>query len=660
MEAAMTNISRRSLFAAGVLGAGAIALGSLAGCGGAPKTAAPSGSDKEQSTNVDIDSSQVVEVVDSDVLVVGAGLAGLAAAARAAENGASVVLLESQPTVGGNGKGVEGSFFINTSVQKELNLTQTCADIIAPELTSARWVPNALFLKDMCETSPELFDWLLSKGVKFAPVDPDEPLMVNTLLYEGGAANASYVVPMQQDAIAAGVDLRVNTRGMAFALDSQGKVKGVYARDRFDDLIEFDAGAVILATGGYANNDKLVEEDGYDLETLEVIGAPGHYGDTMEMVLGAGGHKLRGRTALSYNRIGHVSSAFGANWQLFCCGGPFLWVNQQSERFVNENAFGANLYLPPIPVHNQPGCIAYSVFDQQIFDSIIDGNQELIDMWGTDLRGEWEQIIADGDDAWRADTLDEVAQQAGLDAAELKKAVDTYNAACVAGVDDVFGKDAEALVAIENGPFYIAKMHEAIEGPLGGVVVDRQYRPVINDGEILEHVYAVGTESNMLYAEVYPADFGAGSASGWAIRSGWKGADYAVEHAKENTDREVTEQPSVSQEQQDKNDAKKAVMAIASAFNRVNLGLTAADSPVTIDESDSKYADFFKEVLGDKSVEGLDVSDIVIEASITEFVAETFGAGAEQTTYTYNLNKVTMKLNGKNVEYGSSSGLKIS
>ncbi|MFR5828671.1 MAG: hypothetical protein ACLUE1_06260, partial [Adlercreutzia equolifaciens] len=98
--------------------------------------------------------------------------------------------------------------------------------------------------------------------------------------------------------------------------------------------------------------------------------------------------------------------------------------------------------------------MAYSIFDQAIYEKQLADNADAAAEWKVDLAEQMEAIIAAGDDVWRADTLAEAAEAAGLDAAALQAAVDEYNAKCAAGKDDLYGKDAQYLIAIQQGPFY--------------------------------------------------------------------------------------------------------------------------------------------------------------------------------------------------------------
>ena len=325
-----------------------------------------------------------------------------------------------------------------------------------------------------------------------------------------------------------GADIRLNNRALEFSYDESGKVNGVYAIDAFGDLVQYQAQVVVLATGGFANDDRRLTKWGFNLETLERIGTPGHFGDGVNMALAAGAAEFSGVCYLKYNRISHQVEVFGPQWSAFAFGGPMLWVNEDCDRFVDESCalVVENVITQSAPIHNQNGH-CFSVFDQAIYDKqIAQYNPEAISDWGVDITEQMEKIIAEGDDVWRADTLAAVAEKAGLDAAALQAAVDDYNAKCAAGVDDLYGKKAEYLMPIAQGPFYICEIHECMEGPLGGVRTDRKFRPVLEKGGVMENVFVIGLDGIMLYRDVYPMDV-PGSASAECLNGGRSAANQA-------------------------------------------------------------------------------------------------------------------------------------
>ena len=108
--------------------------------------------------------------------------------------------------------------------------------------------------------------------------------------------------------------------------------------------------------------------------------------------------------------------------------------------------------------------------------------------------------------AFKGDTIEELAKAAGLPEKTLKETVERYNAACKAGVDEEFGKAAERLVAIEQGPFYILKLAPATIGSLGGIKVDLDTHVLNAQGTPIEGLFAAGAVANGdFFNKTYPA-----------------------------------------------------------------------------------------------------------------------------------------------------------
>ncbi len=532
------ELTRRGFLGLGAVGMAAVAGASLAGCG-SPKAASQKGAEKAKTINcsgIEVDPSKVTETISCDILVIGGGMSGLAAAVQAAQNGDDVILLEAQSTLGGNGQGVEGTLGSGTKWQKAQGIEVDCAVIMQEELGKAQWVPNGLFYKDLVDASAANLEWAVEEcGCELSGLIDNYPMgvvkgAVDTFhWWKDGAAYVGYIQPMEKAYRKMGGTVDLNTRALEFSYADDGSVNGVYALDAFNDMVNYQAKAVIVATGGFANDDEHLKRLGFDLDTLERIGTPGHFGDGVNMVLAAGAQENTGVCYLKYNRISHGDIAkYGPFWSAMCFGGPFLWLNEDGERFVDESCMYrvGNIITQSTPIHNQPHCTCLSICDSNVFEAQLAENAADAETWGVDIREEWNTIVAAGDDAWQADSLDELAKKAGVDATVLKNAVADYNAMCEAGRDSVFGKDAAYMKPIVTPPFYMGRIHEMMEGPLGGVTIDRTFRPVLIEGGRLENVFVIGLDSMMLYRDVYPIDV-PGSASAECINGGRTAANEA-------------------------------------------------------------------------------------------------------------------------------------
>lgn len=665
------SISRRNLLTAGAAGAAGLVATGLAGhitmpvARAAESAATADGAaDTINCSGIVVDPAAVTETIYSDLLIVGGGFSGLAAAAQAGELGLNTILIEGESVLGGNGQGVEGTFAVDSKFQKEQGIEVKKSVIMQEELGKPQWAVNGLFYKDLIQNSAANIEWAVEKGATTSglidnyPIGPTAGKVETFHWWESGAAGVGYIPYMSEYARTQGVDIRLNNRGLEFSYGQDGKVDGVYAQDAFGDIVNYKSRAVILATGGFANDPKRCVRYGFDLDELELVGTPGHYGDGINMAIAAGAAEYTGVCCLKYNRIGHDYSVetFGPLWSAFCFGGSFLWVNENCERFVDEACAleVGNTITQSAPIHLQPHTVCYSVFDATVCQQQKDAWKETAEEWGDDLDEQLQGLIDEGDDVWVADTLEEVAEKAGLDTEAFMSAVEEYNAACDAGEDDWYGKPAEYLAKIETAPFYITKIHPTMEGPLGGVKIDRTFRPVLDAGGTMENVFAIGLDSMMLYRDVYPIDV-PGSASAECLHGGRTSAKEAAKIVEEVGSIEV---PAFDASDARTN-AKQVIMAVSDLLTTFDLGLTEDDSPATITMGDAQFADFFDQVKAYKNVAQLTLDSCEFTTTVKSVLSQTARADSQQYHNHYEVQSVDMTVNGTHVTYTTDGGIVV-
>ena len=132
---------------------------------------------------------------------------------------------------------------------------------------------------------------------------------------------------------------------------------------------------------------------------------------------------------------------------------------------------------------------------------------------------------------FKADSIKGLADACGLDADALAKTVERYNELAKKGNDDDFGKPAEKMVAIENGPFYLAKLGYSFFFEVGGIATDKQRRVLDVDSKPIPGLYAIGNDGNMLYRHVYTINM-PGTAFGNQVNSGREAANNVAEFLK--------------------------------------------------------------------------------------------------------------------------------
>ena len=499
----MTELSRRNfLLGAGMAGA-ALAMSAT----GVAYAADKKGSKDDEDTDW---ASQVTEEISCDILVVGGGFSGTATAVQAGENGDKVLLIEGQSALGGNGTGVECT---NAYGLHPNSGEATLGEMVRYEADAQSYTVNQMFIRDMISHAAENVQWLIDNGVQYEAIEDLDPAYLEMYkqgryraefsfdyVYKGGAAGIGYFPYMKKKLAEYGVNLRLNTRARDLVLDENGNVAGAYATDTYGDTLKINAKAVIISTGGFGEDAARMGKLGVDLEDIRIIGTPGHYGDGVTMMIKAGGIE-HGAPAFGCTNIIGSAGPWGPIWDKLCWGGPSLWVDINGERFSDEacSTYTHNFELQNVPVRLAGGT-CWSIMDKDIYEYMLDGDEECAQLW--------DEMIAKGDDAYKADTLEELADIMEVDKELFLSQVKQYNANVEGGVDVDYGKDPEYLMPIATPPFYCGLIRGALEGLYsGGVKTDRQFR-VKKPGrdQAFENLFAVGADGGMLYNNMYGID----------------------------------------------------------------------------------------------------------------------------------------------------------
>ena len=454
--------------------------------------------------------------IQCDVVVVGAGISGLAAAVQAAQEGAKVVLLEKRDSSGGWGRGTEGIAGVGTSFQVEQDIQVAPVDVIKCEADYMHGRIDNLLWVDIMDNSADTFAWMVENGVRFSGVVDDYRGSGNGLntfhWFETGTAAESYGVPMAQKAESLGVQLMLNTRGRNLVLGDDGKVEGIVATDTEGNEISIACGAVILATGGVAGNSEYVRRGGYNMKNL-YQSYPEMTGDGLTMALEAGAQDTLGSvSALEVAAIGDQPSGSYATYTRngtgpACIAPNTLWVNGLGERFTSEDAGTDNWMATESAIKTQ--AVSYSVLTQ----GILDANMAAMYPDGGDsferYMEDFNQMIADGGRGGIvADTLDELVALAasefeGVDATVLRSSIDRYNAACANRDDELFGKPVEHLLSLEEGPFYMVRHYQTVCVTFGAIKTNRSFEALTAEGDPVPGLYAIGVDGVMLWPNIY-------------------------------------------------------------------------------------------------------------------------------------------------------------
>lgn len=475
---------------------------------------------------IPVASAFAAQKLEADMVIVGAGSAGLSAALTAAQGGASVILLEKDKIVGGTGNFAEGVLGVETDMQQFRWHKETKDQVFNNEMDEHRWLTNGALTRRFHNETAKTIDWLQEIGVKFE--GPSKNHFDNTAMWHliDGKGAALIKTLNTQIKKHPGVKLLMETPATGLIVKDK-RVIGVKARNKVGETIECMAkGGVIIATGGFANSPEMIKK--YAGMDNVINAAPlKKTGDGINMALAVGA-SVEGMHNLMF--IGSMDALPGQrpNIPLGALGVEprNIWVNKSGKRFANEYV-SVNFPLAGNAIKRQK--VAWAIIDEKLKDFY--KNRGVDVGLGTliypatklDLDDLATKAIAAGNPfVVKAASLSELASKTGLPYDALKQTIAEYNQYAATNHDLAFAKDPRWLQQYNvNGPLYAVKLKEVLLTTVGGVVVDEYLRPLDKDDSILvSGLYMTGNDVGGLYSDTYTLTYASGSSFGFAVNSG--------------------------------------------------------------------------------------------------------------------------------------------
>lgn len=443
-------------------------------------------------------------VEEADIVIVGAGTAGLVTAVAAAQEGKSVIVIAKDDAPSGQG----GSHFaINSRLFNELGLSIDVAEAVTHELQINGYKVSERQWSIFANESGAAMDWycdIMEAGGLGCTIEvPSYNCGGSTAEYWG--SHIFFGGPNDQpfgdlvDELDILVDELVNTRGQTLHLltratklvrNESGRVEAVLAEGPDGDQIKFVArNAVVLATGDYGNDEELKQRYcSYAVGIPSMKFPDSNTGD---------GHKMALEIGAAMQKCDqHAAMIFGA-MEIHRA----LIVNRDGMRVGNErisNAFNAMQML------QQPGGVAFGVWDSAYAGLVrVDAPRLTLEADTPEaIQASFDAAVEAGT-AFKADTIEELAVLAGIDPEALARTVARYNELCEAGRDTDFYKSAEFLIPVAVPPFYIQKSAPALLVTLGGLDVTPDMEVLDTDGRVIEGLYAMGAVAGNFFANTY-------------------------------------------------------------------------------------------------------------------------------------------------------------
>jgi len=427
-----------------------------------------------------------------DVVVVGGGGAGLAAAVEAASLGAKVVLLEQLPFLGGSvlvsGGAMSGA---GHRFQKQHGILSDSADIhFADMLREGKYKNDTKLARITAENAGAAIDWLADLGCdfRFYPDFPEHTLQRTVRSYPSEGTGAAIIKALQDAAEKAGVTILMQTRGRELIQATDGRVIGVQAETRDGKMINILGRNVILATGGYGASDELLTAYAPEVMAMDPMSAgfAYAYGDGFKMALKAGASLEN----MQYVKLYPTGARLPDGREVYVRGyiatpHGSIYVNREGRRFVTEfpNTF-ANIMDS---LAEQTDGRMFLIFDDVMRQFIQDTTTPLVIGWSRDdvLRDFEENNLVQ-----EAATLEELADILGIDKKQFLETVKNYNSYIERGEDPEFNRSIAHPIAVP--PFYGIEIGPNLMFTLGGVRINEQAEVLSTDGRPIPGLYAAG------------------------------------------------------------------------------------------------------------------------------------------------------------------------
>lgn len=453
----------------GVSGATVTSNGILEAVRNALASAYVDGAVKQTVATTEVATDATLENKMADIVVIGAGGAGLTAAIEAADRGANVIVVEKMPMVGGNTKYATGGLnAAGTTSQADLGIEDSIDIFYEDTMVGGGNINNPELVRVLAENGAGTVEWLKGIGADLSDVGRMAGASVNrSHRPTGGAPVGNHIVDvLYAKAQEMEIEILLESEVIALLGDATG-VTGVTVQTNSGNF-QIDAKAVIIATGGFGANNDLVAS--YD-PALKGYGTTNHPGATGDVIAFGAAFDL---AYVDMKEVQTHPTVMPSNNYMITeavRGNGAILVNREGLRFVNELETRAVVSDAQLA---QTGASGFLLFDQSVRESL------------SAIEGYYNKgFLVEGE------TVEALAANLGVDPTALVQTIETYNGYVTGGVDEAFGRE-DMPRALSVGPYYAVEVAPAIHHTMGGLVITTQAEVVNNSGDVIKGLYAAG------------------------------------------------------------------------------------------------------------------------------------------------------------------------
>ncbi len=456
---------------------------SLAACGGTAETAAVEAATEaateattaaaEPTTEAaESEAAAEAEPMQADIVVIGAGGAGMTAAIQAVQDGATdVVVLEKMPAVGGNTTRSTGGLNAAGTQYQEADGIEDSIDLfVSDTMTGGKDLNDKELVTVMAENSNAALEWVNELGADLTVVGMFGGASVKRIHRpsDTSAVGPVLVKTLSNEIESLGIPVLLNTKAETILLDDNGAVCGVTATDKDGNEFTVDCTAVVLATGGFGANADMVVEYKADLAGFSTTNHAGATGDGISMAKEVGAAFVDMEQIQTHPTVDPDTQTMYTEGVR---GNGAILVNMEGKRFVDELE---TRDVVSAAILEQTDGVCYLVFDQAVRESL------------AAIEGYINAGIVT-----EAETPQELGEALGIDGAALAETLTAYAGYQASGNDEEFGRESMEL-PLDQPKYYAALCAPAIHHTMGGVKVDTASQVLKEDGSPIAGLFAAG------------------------------------------------------------------------------------------------------------------------------------------------------------------------
>lgn len=455
---------------------------SLTACGGNAQNKSTSSSSSEK-TDAKTGASKTMTYAEPsslkknyDVIIVGSGGAGMTAAIEAKDAGMNPVILEKMPMAGGNtSKASAGLNASETSVEKAQGVTDSNDKFYEETLKGGGGTNDKELLRYFVDHSAAAVDWLAQNDIVLDNLTTTGGMSVSRTHrpHDGSAVGAYLVKGLEENISKRDIPVFVNS-DVTKINEKDGKVSGVEVKIE-GETKQVDSKAVVVTTGGFGANQKMIAKYRPDLKDYVTTNAAGSTGDGIEMISALGG------ALVDMDKIQIHPTVFQKTGYLVSesiRGEGAILVNKEGNRFFNEMDTRDKVSAAEL---KQDGKYAYAIFGEGTKDKV-----KAVDQYIS------KNMVVE------ADNVEELAKKLDIKPEELKATVTKWNKAVADKKDSEFGRTTGMTNDI-SGKVYAIKVAPGIHHTMAGVKINTQTQVLKEDGQPIKGLYAAGEVTGGLH-----------------------------------------------------------------------------------------------------------------------------------------------------------------